>query len=104
MGTSADNVLLIVCAQPIHVATINGKADCLRLLLQYGAKPDTLDHTHYSALHLAAYTGQLEAWRGLRAGLASWRQLLFKTDAFIDESHAFSVREGATGCGRQRSG
>jgi ankyrin repeat protein len=45
---------------PIHAATINGKADCVRLLLQFGANPDVLDHSKYSALHWAAYTGQLE--------------------------------------------
>ena len=72
-------------AQPLHAAALNGKADCLRLLLQFGANPNALDHTGYSALHWAAYTGQPEVREAESAPYSSLR---------VHCLHRFCVEEG----------
>ena len=45
----------------LHVAAATGRADTVRMVLRYGARPRGRDHTGATALHVAARTGSAEA-------------------------------------------
>jgi ankyrin repeat protein len=41
----------------LHIATLAGKEEVVRLLLEYGANPNSMNHKRLTALHIAAKTG-----------------------------------------------
>ena len=52
-------------ATPLHVASMYGHKDCLRILLKNGASPNALDKDNRTALHKACYHGRVECVKAL---------------------------------------
>jgi len=51
---------------PLHAAAFHGNKECLLLLLQYGADPDTMNNKDLTPLHLARKRGHNESLKLLQ--------------------------------------
>ncbi|EDQ89976.1 uncharacterized protein MONBRDRAFT_3592, partial [Monosiga brevicollis MX1] len=54
-------------ATPLHIAAFNGKTDCVRLLISWGANINSVTTEGCTPLHYAAYMGKSDVVRVLLA-------------------------------------
>ncbi|KAK2154990.1 hypothetical protein LSH36_251g00009 [Paralvinella palmiformis] len=79
---------------PIHWACSKGYVDCLRLLLEHGAKPNARMSMGWTPAHCAAETGKLHVLRALHnAGAAIYRK-----DKYGDTPKNVAQMYGHTEC------
>jgi ankyrin repeat protein len=58
---------------PLHLAVVGGQTAVVRLLLDRGADPNSLDNERHSAVHWAVVCGEAEILRMLHAAGAAIR-------------------------------